>query len=439
MNSVSSEDMALQRSPIASLPTEMLSTILEAAPIPPDERLEFAISVSQVSRLWRLTAIHTTFLWSSILLLARCGTGWHELIKLMIKFSRSHPLDITLEVYREGDDAGFEHNLQSQLGVVIPEVSRWRSFSYGAFFHDDALLFFDPLSRLSAPLLEVIDVEVALDDEDEFTTGDFCLFSGGAPLLSQIRVVGMNISSCLPPTLSLTSLKLFNSPEPIKFQLFREILTTSRTLTHIELDGDVVCEDRLWEFAMVGQFIDLPALRSLWLAAEIFPKHQLFCLLSILRCPGIETLRIAATKPANNSPDSRARHTYELPKYASLRSLELRHVDCTWLGEDFDATKLLNLAQVTFSWCSKVMVLFKALIPDVEDGSNIWPLLQVIRFDVGSLDDDDVEGFCEVLSYRTRCGKPIECLKFDTMIVDLIADGKYVAPLRELVRVETCW
>lgn len=56
------------RSLISALPYEMLSAIFEKAPIDSSTRTRFALSVSQVSRFWRETAIQTTFLWSGIYL-----------------------------------------------------------------------------------------------------------------------------------------------------------------------------------------------------------------------------------------------------------------------------------------------------------------------------------------------------------------------------------
>jgi hypothetical protein len=172
---------------------------------------------------------------------------------------------------------------------------------------------------------------------------------------------------------------------------------------------------------------------------EIFPKRQFFSLLAVLRCPGLEMMKITAIRPDDSSPDSRSRHNYKPPTYTSLRSLELRGVDCTQIGADFDVTKLPALTHITFYQCPTSIFLLSTLIPAVEDEVNIWPLLKVISLDVGSLDDSDVNGLCKVLSYRTQCGKSIECVKFDTILVDWIADGKYVGPLREHVHVETRW
>jgi hypothetical protein len=436
MNSISSAEMALRRPPVACLPIEMLSAIFEAGPFTSEERLKFTLAVSQVSRLWRQTAMHTSFLWSSILLLAECGQGWRELMKLMIKLSRSHPLNITVDLFRDPEDTQFRDILGWQLDIIIPEISRWKHLYYTAVFYDDAFLFFEPVSFLSAPILEVLEVEVETEEE-QYLDQALGVFMGGAPLLSRVRVDGMTILSCLPPISSLTSLRLFDPPGPIDFGLFTKILTASSALTELMLDGDALDEEQIYQFYENGEFVDLSTLRSLRLVVEIFPKHQFFSLLAVLRCPGLEMMQITAIKPDDSSPDSRPRHNYEPLTFTSLRSLELYGVDCTQIGADFDVTKLPAMTHITFYQCPTSMFLLGTLIPAVEDEVNIWPLLKVIGLDAVSLDDSDVSRLCKVLSYRTQCGKPIECVEFDTILVDGIADGTYVGPLREHVRVET--
>lgn len=434
-NSISCAEMALHRPPVACLPIEMLSAIFEAGPFTPEERLEFTLAVSQVSCLWRQTAMHTSFLWSSILLLAECGQGWRKLMELMIKLSRSHPLDITVDVFRNPYDTQFHDILGWQLDIIIPEISRWKRLSYMADFYDDAFLIFEPVSLLSAPILEVLEVDVETEEE-HYPDQALDVFMGGAPLLSRVAVNGMTILSCLPPISSLTSLQLFNPPGPIDFGLFTKIVTASSALTELMLDRDALDEQQIYQIHDNGEFVDLSTLRSLWLIVEIFPKRQFFSLLAILRCPGLEMMTISAIRPDDSSPDSRP---HEPLTFTSLRSLELRGVDCTQIGADVDVTKLPALTHITFYQCPTSILLLSTLIPAVEDEVNIWPLLKVISLDLGSLDDSDVNGLCKVLSYRTQCGKPIECVKFDTIFVDWIADGKYVGPLREHVRVETHW
>src|ERR1700690_1090385 len=98
MNIISSKEMSLNGSHVARLPIEILSAIFEAGPIFAEQRMLFASNVSQVSYVWRQTAMNTPFLWSSLLLLSLGGSGWRELMKLMVRLSRSHPLDITVEL-----------------------------------------------------------------------------------------------------------------------------------------------------------------------------------------------------------------------------------------------------------------------------------------------------------------------------------------------------
>jgi hypothetical protein len=119
--------MALRPSYVASIPNEVLLAIFEAGSIAPEERLRFAMPVSQVSRLWRQIAIHTPFMWSSIQLLGKCGKGWLKLIKLMITLSRFHPLEVDIKCDYEVVDVDI---FQFQVDIVLPQVFRWKRICY---------------------------------------------------------------------------------------------------------------------------------------------------------------------------------------------------------------------------------------------------------------------------------------------------------------------
>jgi hypothetical protein len=247
---------------------------------------------------------------------------------------------------------------------------------------------------------------------------------------------GIKLSSCLPPISSLASIALYDSPGPIDFVNLKEVLTTSGALTNLELHADVIDEDRLYKLAAEGQFIELPSLRSLFVAADIFPKYQFFSLLIILRCPGLETMSVAATQDEDSSPDIRPRHKYQLPTYASLRSLTLDGLDCTRLCADFDINRLPALTDINFERCSNAMAFLNALVPTAESEVGIWPLLKFISFDMVTLHYDDVIELGKVLSSRSQCDRPIECFRFDIAGDNLIANGNYVRALHEHVRIE---
>lgn len=425
--------MALRRSYVASIPNEVFLAIFEAGSIAPEERLQFAMPVSQVSRLWRKIAIHTPFMWSSIQLLGKCGKGWLKLIKLMITLSRFHLLEVDIKCDYEAVDVDI---LQFQVDIILPEVFRWKRIYYSGRYEDDHhhFLFVEPLSQLSAPLLEVFEIDIFAEDSiaqvflDDNETIDNAtgIFAGGAPMLQKVRVNGIRITWCLPPLLSVTSLEISYPPDPINFAIFKAILTSPSALTHLDLDGDVVIEDQLYQ---PGRSINLSSLRSLWITAGTFPSSQLLNLLSILRCPGLETLRIVSS--FNDGPGHQPDPNIELPMFSSLRSLELEDLNCTHLSVCFDVTKLPALRHITFCACLSATALLSILV--VQNDIATWPLLRDISLDMVSLRHLDIEDLCKVLSYRIKCGKPIQCVKLSTHPTP---DDNRVDRLREHVQVE---
>ena len=426
--------MALRCSPVARLPIEIMHAIFNAGPDHVESRMYFAMSVSQVSRLWRQIALRTPFIWSSVLLYAQSTEEWWELMKMRIKLSCSHPLDIMVELYHYGPKPGpeFYSMLDYQLNVIIPEASRWKSLQYSGSLSRDAFSFFQTLSLLSAPLLEVLEIEAGMDDE-MYINEALIVFSGGAPILSRVMIEGIKISSCLPPISSVYSFALYHPPGPIDFVLFKEILTTPDALTNIELHADVVDEVQLLELAADGQYLELSSLRSLFIAADMAPENQLLGLLSILRCPGLETMSVAVPK---DDLYIRPRHNYKFPTYASLRSLQLDGLDCIQLCADFDVKNLPALTCITFIRCSNAVALLRAMVPTAEVQMDIWPLLQSIGLDAASLHRDDVDELCTVLSYRNQCGRPINCVRFDIAGDQFVANGNHVGALQKHVHIE---
>jgi hypothetical protein len=76
---------------ISSLPYEMLSSVFKQGPIDSWRRTAFALSVSQVSRYWRETAVQTPFLWSGVCLLPwRTGIGYRKFLQILLQRSQSH-------------------------------------------------------------------------------------------------------------------------------------------------------------------------------------------------------------------------------------------------------------------------------------------------------------------------------------------------------------
>jgi len=352
---------------------------------------------------------------------------------MLITRSRSHTLDINVDLDRDVDYSDFMDHLQPQLDIILPEASRWRSVSYYGSFWGDVFVFFQHLSSLSAPRLEEFEVVVDSKGEEEYTENPLRVFEGGAPILSRVKVDGIQVTSCLPPVSSLTSLHLLNPPEVIDLNPYQEILTSSSTLTNIELDGEVVDKWLLHELVETHQCLQLSSVRSLSIAAEMSPQFQLYSLLYTLNCPDLQSLMITAVPPCYNIQESVRRQGHQLRTYTSLRSLELRFVDCSKLGPDFNVTLLPALTHITFVSCLSTTALLGILLPDKEDegkDNDLWPLLQVIRFE--SFNWRDFDGLCEVISYRLRCNRPIARVEFSRTSLQWIPIDK----LRETVCVE---
>ena len=214
----------------SSLPCEMLSTVFEHGPVVPLERATFALSVSQVSRYWRETAIQIPFLWAGIPLLPRRnGGGYQEFLKVLIHRSQSYPLDITIRLhesdiphsaadrmkaqlrqedeYKEIESSGFTilmgpkpqeagRTRPAELDIIISEVSRWHTFACESDNPFDVMEITERLADLSAPILTSFDFVGSLEGHE---TEPQKVFKGGAPILSRIRIGGIEPTACLPP------------------------------------------------------------------------------------------------------------------------------------------------------------------------------------------------------------------------------------------------
>src|ERR1700683_5156139 len=118
--------------------------------------MDFTLSVSQVSCVWRGTAMRTPFLWSGIYLQVWwTGRGYENFLKTLIQRSKLYPLNIAIRLCKsdslqynasikrmmaflhptpvsESHPPGIStnapeletnHCLQAHLDVIIPEVS----------------------------------------------------------------------------------------------------------------------------------------------------------------------------------------------------------------------------------------------------------------------------------------------------------------------------
>ncbi|KAJ7118973.1 hypothetical protein C8R44DRAFT_187147 [Mycena epipterygia] len=118
---------------IDSLPNEVLARILKQVadlPANPWESLEpFPVAASRLSRRWRALTLAFPELWTNIRISRDSRT--RKLAAMFIKRSRSHPLDISINLecytYPNGQPAFFPFSMV--LSIVGPHVGRWRTIA----------------------------------------------------------------------------------------------------------------------------------------------------------------------------------------------------------------------------------------------------------------------------------------------------------------------
>jgi hypothetical protein len=270
---------------ISTLPYEMLSAVFKKAPMDPFGRVPFTRSVSQVSHYWRKTAMQTPFLWSGIPTLPwRIGIGYQEFLNVLIQQSRSHALNIAISLRETENSCSLfnrqmavldatrhesstnseelahhyealhhpevEHCLQAQLGIFADEVSRWRSFTYHCDCSDDIREITEPLANMFAPILESFKLSVLQPYDRENDIEPRNIFTGGAPILSCVKIGGVVPVACLPPLAFVKSLHLDAGVDQVDGVHFLHILRSSLVLVSLQLEGTIVPSADLYQLAL---------------------------------------------------------------------------------------------------------------------------------------------------------------------------------------------
>jgi hypothetical protein len=206
----------------------------------PSSRTTFALSVSQVSCYWHETAMQTPLLWSGINIRSRrTGAGCHNLLQILLQ--RSHPLDITLTLCRDGDLFSSmrildRHELFGKMSMLIPNVSRWRTFSCDCEELYEVSLVWKLLANLSAPTLESFNLVLS---HPVFGDQSCDIFTGGAPNLLHVSIGGFHPRMCLPPLSSITILHLLKGFRLVPGEGLIKMLRASQNLMSLYLDGAV--------------------------------------------------------------------------------------------------------------------------------------------------------------------------------------------------------
>jgi hypothetical protein len=365
--------------------------------------------------------LKTPFIWSGIYLQWGTGREYLQFLKLVIQRSKSHPLDIKVDMMDAPDVLKVDSPIRAQINDLVLEIPRWRSFVCHSGYPTDALMIVHPISNLYAPILESF--ELLSLSGTPMSPMIMNSFQGGAPLLSRISFRRVNIASCFPPLSSVTCLHLTAARDWMDGEDFLHLLRSSPVLESLHLEGYIVAHQDLYSLALRGENAELASLRCFSFNADATPKCFLESLLNILRCPKLEMMTIHSWDGTIIDSDDLVANVTTLaltiPAYLELRFMELYGIECAQFVANFDFTLLPKLETISLMRCTSPIPFLRLLLPSqegVNDKGCIWPSLRHIQ--LSHLQPVDFDYLCKVISYRQTTGGPIESVTIDPGSLD---------------------
>ncbi|KZP28662.1 hypothetical protein FIBSPDRAFT_1039413 [Athelia psychrophila] len=227
-----------QTSPIASLPNEVLADIFATLHASNEEfftRLHASdeeffteapcseIIVSHVTTHWRQVALGTPKLWTRIF--RTSNQTLLEKIKTYLERSKISPIDLRV-VIGDMDDT------DSYTELIRPHMARCRHLSIDASSSGQLFVQLSLLAGQRAPFLRSLDM-LCRDPFGHDVASD--VLSGGAPLLTALRVTGVAVQRCLPVH-ALQSVTTASFPGFICTPLGAYALHHTPNLSHLRLE-----------------------------------------------------------------------------------------------------------------------------------------------------------------------------------------------------------
>jgi hypothetical protein len=305
--------------PIASLPNELLATIIEMGyHLSEVEGLSrtFEVAVSHVTRHWRAIAINTPRIWAKIQRLP-AQTSLNSTI-IYLQRSKAVPLDLSIDIC-EGAD-GHNH-VTSFIQLINAHVHRWRRLWVRSKFWMDHRIFVEGMPTASAPLLQSIDI--CLENPPSAGTGAArIIFADGAPSLTSVVVKGVGKFCWLPPLRGVTNLCLDNIDVDraiwTEFRILHDMFRCMSSLTRLVVNGDIA---QSWP---PGMTIDLVSLRVLDVRADPDREDaaQVSGLLLAISAPSLQSLTLRGVVD-DDFPGFIQSTLSGPPKFQTLRSLVL--------------------------------------------------------------------------------------------------------------------
>lgn len=196
---------------IHTLPLELLTLIfeigtqenIEEAPRtrPQEYAPNFEVTVSQVCRYWRETALKASQLWTFI---SFREVTHMDRARVYIERAKERPLDITVDTVAAKNHVPnmtlFREEFYPVFNIVLPSVSRWRSLVLKVRDYECKTFAKEILSTCGpAPWLERIElyhIEDAVTQQSWFAATlvrAVCIFDANIPNLRKLTLTGVNL------------------------------------------------------------------------------------------------------------------------------------------------------------------------------------------------------------------------------------------------------
>jgi hypothetical protein len=431
-----------QNTPISSIPNEILSMIFKIGQAifrsnlqddddsePEEHEPPFEVLVSHVSTHWRDVAINTHLLWRFIdISPGRSMAG----VASYIARSNGCPLDVRLDLSQSvWNPKGVATEV---LDMIISHLGRWHRFSVQSDREGADNPMLARLSDLSAPLLQHLSLCVDDLEHPDSTSDDNLrpqIFSGGAPNLSFVRLRGLGMHFFRPPLVAVTTLHLDQTKTlPIRYTLFRELLTASPFLTNLSIYGDIIGSDS-WT-SIESSAIEMPALRSLRICGL---SGFVYCgILLGITAPRLESLVLKDVQEHDLDLFWTSSQMSKFPLLHSLTFCDFEFSEYTYRNM-FRAFTAITKFTSLYSSVNTPMVLRLLGASTVNPNSSVlelpWPNLETLTL-LLNLDDEPLVD--DVVETRIIAGHPLIKLRLGSSY-DLSLMHRFPW-LRERVQVE---
>lgn len=400
---------------ISKIPFDLLSSIflLCQAAGRPKHYYSFAVAASHVTRHWRTVCLSTPLLWNDICISIRSPLA---LARLEAHLGRSDGCFLDLSIHTSIP------SIEPIMDLISPHSKRWRRLSITTD-NNQVQTLQARLSSSLTPLLEHLSLQIEMGEEhlsprSKYPSSCPMILTGGAPLLTFVRLGGLALGQLAPPSEKVTTLDMdgFERYYMEPWQLIA-LLETLPSLVNLSL-GQLHIHHPRDPFDVAKQ-ITLPLLRSLRICGPCTSPH---IMLSLLVLPQLESLALQ---------DLDGFHSPPLPCVK-----ELLIDSCTF--DEIATTNLLHacpsITSLAMDFQSPMVWSAMTVLGDIADDQIAWPAVQTLT--VREMGTSDVARFRIMASTRISANRGLARLRVDRRTRAVLKTKQCLEWFREHMTVE---